>query len=179
MHLGVEGLYGIIPLQVLRRTKQVMFDMVPMNFFSSISAIDRVIHEPGARSPGSVGKIEKPWYMHSLQTDNLLVLAGKRHVEIFTPQHGAIEVFTITPDRVILDGSVIYDGPAILVWYCGVFHRIESDIVTGSASLNLAIRFDGFDIKTNFNVYDLDPRIGKFRVIREGHLDQPESVNNG
>jgi len=43
----------------------------------------------------------------------------------------------------------------------------------GSASLNLAVHHDGFDIRTNFSVYDLDPDTGQYRVIREGHLDQP------
>jgi hypothetical protein len=27
-------------------------------------------------------------------------------------------------------------------------------------------------MKTNFNIYDLDIETGKFRVIRQGHLDQ-------
>jgi hypothetical protein len=61
----------------------------------------------------------------------------------------------------------------MLIWPCGVFHRIRSDEKTGSASLNFAVRYDGFDIKTNFNVYDLDPATGEYRMIRAGHLDQP------
>jgi len=27
-------------------------------------------------------------------------------------------------------------------------------------------------MRTNFNIYDLDTTTGKFKVIREGHLDQ-------
>lgn len=27
--------------------------------------------------------------------------------------------------------------------------------------------------RTNFNVYDLDTVTGEYRVVREGHLDQP------
>jgi hypothetical protein len=60
-----------------------------------------------------------------------------------------------------------------------VFHRIESDPVTGSASLNFAARLEGYDVLMNFNIYDLDPRTGEFIVIREGRLDQPEEVNRG
>jgi hypothetical protein len=61
----------------------------------------------------------------------------------------------------------------MLVWPCCVFHRIRSDEKTGSASLNFAVRYEGFDVKTNFNVYDLDPADGEYRTIRAGYLDQP------
>ena len=60
----------------------------------------------------------------------------------------------------------------MLVWPCNVFHRIRTDS-QGSASMNLAVHHEGFDIRTNFNVYDLDTTTGEYRVIREGHLDQP------
>ena len=61
----------------------------------------------------------------------------------------------------------------MLVWPCGVFHRIQSDKQTGSASLNFGVRYDGFDIRTNFDIYDLDPATGEHRMIRAGYLDQP------
>jgi len=47
-----------------------------------------------------------------------------------------------------------------------------SDAETGSASLNFAVHTPGFDIRTNFSVYDLNTETGEYRVIREGHLDQ-------
>jgi hypothetical protein len=53
------------------------------------------------------------------------------------------------------------------------FHRIRSDEESGSASINFAVRYEGFDVRTNFNVYDLDPVGGKYRMIRAGYLDQP------
>ncbi len=65
----------------------------------------------------------------------------------------------------------------MLAWPTAVFHRIESDPVAGSASLNFAVRHSGYDVLTNFNIYDLDPEAGSCRVIREGRLDQPEEVN--
>lgn len=59
----------------------------------------------------------------------------------------------------------------MLVWPRNVFHRIVSG-EEGSASLNFALRYPGFDIDTNFSVYDLDAATGRHEVIREGRLDQ-------
>jgi hypothetical protein len=169
----MADLYRVYALTVLRRTKGVAFDAVPTSIFPHIDAIDRVIHGHGAISPGSVGEVERPWYRHTHQDDNLLVLHGTRYVEIYTPEHGRIENFTVTADRVEKNGELLVDGPAILVWPRGVFHRIRSCEVDGSASVNLAVHYEGFDIRTNFSVYDLDPETGESRVAREGHWDQP------
>ncbi len=171
----VKGLYRIISLTVLRRTPNVWFDVLDTGTISPIAAIDRVIHGPGAISPGSVGTVERPWYMHPHQEDNLMVLHGTRHVEIYTPEHGRIETFTVTPNLVSMENGKTFDGAVMLVWPRNVFHRIISCSKEGSASVNLAAHFEGFDIRTNFNVYDLDPVTGQHRVIREGYLDQPGS----
>ena len=170
----VPGLYPIIPLCVLRRTPGVCFDAVPTRAFPRIDAIDRVLHGPGAVSPGPVGDVERPWYMHPHQDDNLVVLAGTRHVEVYSSAHGRVESFVVTPNQVKRGDEVVYDGPAILVWPRGVFHRIQSCPKNGSASLNVAVHYDGFDIRMNFSIYDLNTETGEYRVIREGHLDQPE-----
>lgn len=42
----------------------------------------------------------------------------------------------------------------------------------GSTSVNLATHYKGFDIKTNFNIYDLNTKTGNYRLIREGYKDQ-------
>jgi hypothetical protein len=169
----VAGLYRIIPLKVLRRTPGVSFDVVPLAAFPRFDALDRVLHQGGAISPGPVGDVPRPWYMHPHQDDNLVVLHGTRYVEIYTAAHGRVESFTVGPHLVQRGDQVVFDGAAMLVWPRGVFHRIRSCQKEGSASLNLAVRYDGFDIHTNFNVYDLDPRTGRYHVIREGRLDQP------
>jgi hypothetical protein len=169
----VPGLYQIIPLKVLRRTPGVSFDVVPLEAFPPFHALDRVIHQGGAISPGSVGDVQRPWYMHPCQADNLIVLHGTRYVDVYTPQHGKIESFVVRPHQVEKGGRVVFDGPAMLVWPRGVFHRIVSCQQEGSASLNLAVHYEGFDIRTNFSVYDLDTETGQYRVIREGLLDQP------
>jgi len=171
----VGGLYRIIELTVLRRTPNVWFDTLDMGQVSPVAVIDRVIHGPGALSPGSVGEVERPWYMHTHQEDNLMVLHGTRVVDIYTQEHGRIETFTVTPNRVSMANGKTYEGAVMLVWPRRVFHRIVSCPKEGSASINLAAHFEGFDIRTNFNVYDLDPATGKSRVIREGYLDQPGS----
>ena len=168
----VKDLYRIIRLEPLRRTEGVSFDAVDLEEVVSIDAIDRVIHAGGAFSPGSVGDVERPWYMHPHQADNLLVLHGVRYVEIYTPAHGRIEQFTVMPDKVIHGGEVVYEGGAIVVWPCNVFHRIISDKELGSASVNLATHSEGFDIDTNFSVYDLNTDTGESQVIRKGSLDQ-------
>lgn len=167
----VARFWRIIKLRPFRRTEGVSFDIVPMQYLPRIDGIDRVIHKTRALSPGSVGKVERPWYIHPYQEDNLVVLHGVRTVDIFTLEHRRLETFVVEPERIIHDGKVIYEGPAMLVWPTNVFHRIVSGD-EGSASLNFAVRLPGFNIDTNFSVYDLDTKTGEYRVLREGRLDQ-------
>ena len=61
----------------------------------------------------------------------------------------------------------------MLVWPAGVFHRIISGS-DGSISVNLSTRLENFDMKDNFNVYDLDTNAGEYHVIRDGFQDQPD-----
>ena len=96
----VEGLYRIIPLRVLRRTPGVSFDLVPTEALPHIDGIDRVVHDGGAVSPGAVGDIGRPWYMHPHQDDNLIVLHGTRFVDIYTKAHGRIESFDVAPHQI-------------------------------------------------------------------------------
>lgn len=167
----VPNFYRIIALTPFRKTKGVHFDIFPMEFLPRVDGIDRVLHESDALSPGSVGEVERPWYLHQHQEDNLIVLHGVRTVDIFTLEHRRVENFVVEPNKVYKNGKLVYDGPAILVWPCNVFHRIRSG-QAGSASLNFAVRHPGFDIKTNFSVYDLNTDTGEYKVIRAGHLDQ-------
>ena len=169
----VAGLYRIIPLRVLRKTPGVSFDLVPTEVLPHIDGIDRVLHDGGAVSPAAVGKVLRPWYMHPCQDDNLIVLHGTRYVDIYTKAHGQVESFDVSPHQIRHGGKIIYDGAAMLVWPRCVFHRIRSDEKTGSASLNFAVRYEGFDIRTNFNIYDLDSVGGEYQTIRDGYLDQP------
>jgi hypothetical protein len=170
----VPGFYRIVPLRVLRRTQGVAFDNVSVEQLGDIGAIDRVLHEGGAVSPGPVAEVERPWYMHPHQMDQLLVLHGKRSIELYSAKHGQVVSFEVTPDQILVDGELTCDGPGMLCWFCYVFHRVRSDERLGSASINFAVHKDGFDINTNFNVYALDTTTGDYRVIREGHLDQPD-----
>ncbi len=167
----IPGFYKIIALQPFRKTEGVSFDILPKDLIPKIDAIDRVIHKHKAVSPGPVGDVQEPWYMHPHQDDNLLVLQGTRYVDIYTKAHARIESFVITPEKLEHNGKVIYDGPALLVWPMAVFHRIKSG-ESGSASINLATHYEGIDMRTNFNIYDLDTETGKFKVVREGQLDQ-------
>ncbi|HIJ78161.1 MAG: hypothetical protein OEY01_02500 [Desulfobulbaceae bacterium] len=166
----VKDFYRIIPLESLRRTPGVFFDNVPMACLPRIDAIDRVIHAESAVSPGPVGEVSRPWYMHPSQDDNLIVLFGVRSVDIYTKENG-MESFVVSPNRIMQGGEVLFDGPAMLVWPCYVFHRITSG-PEGSASLNFAVHHQGLDMRTNFNIYDLDIKTGEYRVVREGFRDQ-------
>ena len=166
----VPEFYRVIRLNPFRRTPGVWFDNVPTAALPRIDAIDRVIHERDALSPGPVAGVERPWYMHPCQDDNLVVLFGTRHVDIFRQGHG-VESFVVRPNRIERGGRVLVDGPAMLVWPRGVFHRIRSG-EEGSASLNFAVHYPGIDMRTNFNIYDLDTATGRFTTIREGYLDQ-------
>ena len=167
----VPGLYKVIALQPFRKTEGVSFDILPREIVPKVDAVDRVIHKNSAVSPGPVGDVQEPWYMHPYQDDNLMVLQGVRYVDIYTKAHGRVESFIISPERLEYKGKLLYNGPALLVWPRAVFHRIKSG-QEGSASINLATHYKGIDMNTNFNIYDLETETGKFRVIREGHLDQ-------
>jgi hypothetical protein len=164
------GFFKITALKTYRRTAGVLFDAVPMEHFSSIQAIDRVLHDRGAYSPGTVGATERPWYWHQGQEDNLIVLAGFRDIDLF--RDGRLVHFRLTPHRLEMDGSVFFDRPAMLSWSARVYHRIVSSPEKGSASINIAIRGADFDLKTNFDIFDLDPITGLARLIRAGILDQ-------
>jgi len=167
----MPGFYRVIALTPFRRTAGVSFDLVPMESLPAINAIDRVIHQHGASSPGPVAGVKRPWYMHTQQEDNLLVLLGRRTVEIYTVERGCVETFVVEPERVTSGGRVVCDRPAMLVWPRRVFHRITSG-EQGSISLNFAVRDPDCDMKTNFNIYDVDTENGVFTLVREGHLDQ-------
>ncbi|MBI5739828.1 MAG: hypothetical protein HZA16_03820 [Nitrospirae bacterium] len=60
----------------------------------------------------------------------------------------------------------------MLCWPRAVFHRVSS-LDQGSAAINFAVHHNGIDIRTNFNIYDVNVGTGAFRVIREAFLDQP------
>lgn len=167
----VDGLFKIVKLKKFRETKGVRFDILPDEIFNNVSGVDRVIHESSAVSPGSINGVEKPWYMHTGQFDNLIVLHGERHVDLYNVRHGKIEKFIVTPSTVIHNDQVVSDEPAMLVWPPGVFHRVESK-ERGSASLNFATRTNSFDIDDNFSIYDVDVNKGTFKVVREGFKDQ-------
>jgi hypothetical protein len=143
----VAGIAFVIPLTPLRNT-------------------------PGAMSPLAPGSsVARPWYMHPDQEDNLLVVCGMRRIELYTKEHGAVDTFEVMPEKIMQNGSVIHEGPAIVGWGTHVFHRVVSP--EGSIALNFARHFKNFSIDTNFNIYDLDTETGSFDVIREGYKDQP------
>ena len=169
-----EGFWKVIKLAPFRRTPGVYFDIIPMEFLPRIDGIDRVVHEHSAVSPGPVGEVAQTWYYHPFQEDNLLVLRGQRTAEIYSLEHKRVETFVVTPDKVTHNSEVIYEGPCMLVWPTKVFHRITSG-EQGSVSLNFAVRYPGFDINTNFSIYDLDTATGAFTLLRPGKVDQGRS----
>ena len=166
-----KGLYHLYELKLFRKTPGVVFDLYPLETLPHIDSIDRVLHERSAVSPGPIGEVERPWYMHTHQTDNLIVLYGQRTVELFNKNHGRIETFVVTPDKIYHNDNLLFDGGAVLGWPPLVFHRIVSG-EQGSASINLAVHSEGYDIRTNFNIYDLNVATGNYKVIREGFEDQ-------
>lgn len=167
----VERFWRIIKLKPFRRTEGVAFDILPMQYLPKVDGIDRVIHASAALSPGSIPGVERPWYCHPHQEDNLMVLHGRRIVDIYTLEHRRLETFVVEPERITHNGTVVFEGAAMLVWPVNVFHRIKSG-EEGSASINFAVRHQGFDIDTNFSLYDLDTGTGEYRMVRLGKLDQ-------
>ena len=167
----IENLFSIVRMEPLRETPGVSFDAVPSEIFEKVSSIDRVIHHSSAVSPGKINDVTYPWYMHPDQDDNLMVLNGTRHVDLYSVSHGKIESFIVTPESILQNGKFVAKESAMLIWPRNVFHRVRSD-KDGSASVNFATHYENFDIKTNFNIYDVDIKTGEYKVIREGHLDQ-------
>lgn len=167
----VPGFFRAVPLNEFRRTPGVFFENVPTKAFPRIDAIDRVVHVSRAQSPGPVGDVDRPWYMHTHQDDNLIVLHGTRHIELYTEDHGRIEHFEVSPEMIKHGDELLYDGPAMLCWPRAVFHRVRSD-EEGSTAINFAVHHEGIDMTTNFNIYNLDIETGRFDVIRKAHLDQ-------
>ena len=168
--LEVKGLYKVVSLKRFRVTEGVLFEIVPLDVISNISGIDRVVHLSTAVSPGKIDNVERPWYMHEFQEDNLLVLHGARHVDLYSVEHGKIESFVVTPDKIFKDGVLIIDEPSMLVWPRNVFHRVKSP--EGSSSVNLATRCVGYNNDNNFSIYDVNIDTGDYKIIREGCKDQ-------
>lgn len=170
-------LYRLIPLRMLRRTSGVKFDEIVPSDIPKIHGIDRVIHGANSISPGpvedSIPMVKRPWYMHPGQDDNLMVLQGTRYIDIYNPKTKEPASFIITPDKVYKNDKLYYDGPAMVVWPAGIFHRIITG-EEGSISINFATRTKNFDLNTNFNIYDLNIYSGEYRVLRDGSEDQPD-----
>lgn len=168
----VPGVAYIMPLEVLRQTPDVLFHNLPQDLTKEIAAIDRVEHGVGAYSPIAKDMPElRAWYMHPHQEDNLLVLCGQRNIDLYTVEHGKMEQFESTPHFIKHNGKLVFEGPALLGWGTHVFHRVVSP--GGSISINFARHFEGFNIKDNFNIYELNLETGEYNTVREGHLDQP------
>lgn len=167
----VKGLYQVIQFEDFRKTPGVTFNIMPQHIIQRADSLDRVIHSSKAISPGPIGNTVRPWYMHDYQDDNLAVLYGTREVDIYSPAHGKIEHFTVTANDVFRNGELIAKGGAMLVWPKGVFHRIVSG-EEGSASINLAIHYEGWDVRNNFNIYQVNTDTGEYEMVREGFKDQ-------
>ncbi len=165
-------LFTIQPLSPLRKTEGVSFSSVPVELLTHCSSGEQVIHGKGAHSPGPVGDVERPWYCHHHQDDHLLVFSGAREIELYLPEYERSVLLLVTPESVYVDGELFYEGAALVCWKAGVFHRIESSPILGSACFNFALYYEGFDIRHEFDIYDLDIQSGESWVIRSGYLDQ-------
>lgn len=168
----IDGLFHIIPFTLLRHTESVDFHSIP--FLDHVNSMERVFHGAGAKSPWKVWDVAEGWYMHPSQEDNLITLDGYRIVELYTPKHGKVETFEISANYIKWNGKIVLDGPGILGWPTGVFHRNSSLIP--SASLNLWIRYEWFDVDTEFNIYDVDTENGDVHMIRKWSEDQPSAL---
>ena len=167
----IENLCFILPLKPMRSTPNVSFFSVE-GVVDDLSGVDLVIHDVGGKSPLIAGDDTWYWYMHTDQEDKLVVHHGTRFVELYSEKHGQIEKFEVTSEAIFHNGQKIYDGAAILGWEPYVFHRVHSPL--GSVSTNYASRLPGFEIDTNFNIYQLDTETGAYKTARLGALDQPK-----
>ena len=168
-----EWLFHVIPFELLRHTDNVDFHSIP--YLDQINSMDRVIHSPWAISPWKVWEVSEWWYMHPAQEDNLITTSGNRIVELYHPKFSdwKIERFELSDKFIKHNWKIICDWPWILGWPTWIYHRNKSP--EGSASLNLWIRFEGFDIDTEFNIYDINQKTWEIKMIRKGSIDQPIS----
>ena len=167
----IPDLCFIYPYTLLRQTPNVTFYSLDA-LIPDLEGIDLVIHQPGAKSPTIRGRDTWFWYMHTHQEDKLVVHSGMRIVELYSIAHGQVERFEVCPGEIWHNGEKINDTPAMLGWGPHTFHRVMSP--QGSVSTNYATRVAGFDLRTNFNIYDLDVTTGHYEVVRLGAEDQPE-----
>lgn len=175
----MSNYYSVISMKEFRKTNKVSFYNVPM--VEGMKAIDLVMHESEAFSPGQIKDVERPWYYHPHQIDNLFVTFGVRTVDLYKIGNKKIETFEVTPNSIkkfvkdknnrIVEKKILSNEPAILRWETNVFHRVHTG-KEGSASVNLAVRLEGIDMKTNFNIYKLDTEKNTFEIIRKGFEDQ-------
>lgn len=164
----IKWLFYIIPLKSLRHTENVDFKSVPL--FEDFNWIDIVKHEQWAVSPWKVEWQWNHWYMHPFQEDNLLTLSWNRFVEVYTKEHWKIEKFEISNERITWNWEVVLEWQWILWWPEHVFHRNYSP--NWSTSMNFAYRKTGFNIDTEFNIYDLNTDTWEYSVARIWKLDQ-------
>ena len=169
----MSTLYRLVPLRILRRTPGVLFDEIVPSDIPKIHGVDRVIHSANSISPGPIDDVTRPWYMHTGQDDNLLVLQGTRYIDIYNPKTKENASFIITPEKVYKNEKLYYNGPAMVVWPAGIFHRIISGS-EGSISVNFASRTNKFNLEDNFNIYDLNQSTGEYKLLKEGIDDQPD-----
>ena len=166
----IENLCFILPLKTLRSTPKVNFFAVE-GVVDDLSGIDLVMHEAGGKSPLIAGDDSWYWYMHTDQEDKLVVHQGRRLVQLYSAKHGKVENFEVTADAIYHNSEKVYAGAAMLGWPPYVFHRVHSP--EGSLSTNYASRLAGFDIDTNFNIYNLNTETSEYATARLGALDQP------
>jgi hypothetical protein len=166
-------MYRIIPLRIMRRTQGVKFDEMVPSDIPKIDGVDRIIHGPNSISPGPVDNVNRPWYMHKHQDDNLMVLFGTRFIDIYDVKTRTEASFIITPDKIYKNDKLYCNYPAMIVWPSGIFHRIISG-PEGSISMNFATRHKGFDIRDNFNIYNLNVNSGEYVLMKDGFEDQPD-----
>lgn len=166
----VEWLFHIIPLKQLRHTENVDFEV--MSFFEEFNWVDIVKHEPWARSPGWINWKWDYWYMHPHQEDNLITLSGNRFVELYTKNHAKVEQFEVSYEWIKRNWKWVLKWPWILGWPINVFHRNYSP--EWSISMNFAVRWENFDLGTEFNIHDLNTETWEYNIARVGSLDQPK-----
>eukprot|EP00727_Mastigamoeba_balamuthi_P005801 m51a1_g1840 putative ubiquitin carboxyl-terminal hydrolase 22-like (718) ;mRNA; f:561984-565489 len=169
--LEEAGFWKVIPLRRFRHKDEVTFSGLPMAEFPRIDGVDHVLHGPNARSPGSVGAVDG-WYLHKHQQDNLLVMRGTRtSILRRADRPGVVETFVVGPDFIERNGVRLLDGPCVLRWEPETYHQVHSG-PEGSASLNFAVRCEGFDLKHEFDIWDVRGDGSDGVVVRQGHEDQ-------
>lgn len=73
--------------------------------------------------PGSIGRVMRPWYTHTMYSLYTRVTFGKKFVDTYNVSTEDFNRFIMTPNKVYKNDVLIADEPSVLIISPGLLHR--------------------------------------------------------